>query len=499
MQVPGTKGNREAGDGLGEVGASNITREGGEAAPGDPLEGRGRRETDLLEGKMSGTSSPSNVSTKLQKIAKLAGEAPEMVITTLAHHIDIEFLRVAYGRTRKDGAVGVDGQTAKQYEENLEENLQNLLNRFKAGTYKAPPVRRVYIPKHGGKRSKKRRPIGIPTFEDKVLQRAVTMVLEAIYEQDFLNCSYGFRPERSAHQALHALREALMRMKGGWVIEVDIESYFDMMKRKHLRDFLDRRVRDGVVRRTIDKWLKAGVLEKGTVSYPKSGSPQGGVVSPILSNIYLHEVLDLWFEGTVRPRLHGESVLVRFADDFVIVVNNKRDAERVLSVLHKRFGKYGLTLHPEKTRIVAFQRPPYDPHGQRIRQNREPRYFDFLGFTHYWGRSKLKNWVVKRKTAQDRLTRALRHINVWCRDNRHAKLRWQQAQLNKKIQGHYAYYGVTSNFKALAGFFYYVKRIWRRWLCRRSQKGWINWDRFLLLLERYPLLPPSIVRTATGP
>jgi RNA-directed DNA polymerase len=454
----------------------------------------GAGKTGLLEGKMLGTSSPGNISTRLQEIAELAREAPDMVITTLAHYIDIELLREAYRRTRKDGAAGVDGQTAEQYAENLEVNLQNLLDRFKSGNYKAPPVRRAYVPKKGGKN--KRRPIGIPTLEDKVLQRAVSMMLEAVYEQDFLECSFGFRPRRSAHQALHAVREALMTMRGGWIIEADISSYFDEIDHQVLRSFLDQRVRDGVIRRTIDKWLKAGVLEGGQWSRPESGTPQGGVISPILSNIYLHEVLDVWFERTVKPRLQGPATLVRYCDDYVIAVANEADADRILSVLPKRLGKYGLRLHPDKTRIVGFHRPP---HGLMQRQRPKAcrdggtRSFDFLGFTHYWTRSRKGYWVVKRKTSAEGLSRAIQAISNWCRDHRHAKISWQHTGLVRKIRGHYAYFGITGNSKSLIAYLHWVRRAWQKWLSRRSQKGHITWDRFCLLLERYPLPLPSIV------
>ena len=283
-----------------------------------------------------------NVSTKLQQIAKLAKQAPEMVMTTLSHHIDMNFLREAYRRTRKDGAVGIDGQTAKHYAANLEGNLVDLLTRFKSGRYRAPAVRRVHIDKGNGKT----RPIGIPTFEDKVLQRAVTMVLEAVYEQDFLACSYGFRTGRSAHQALESLWKSIMAMRGGWVIDLDVRSFFDNLDHSHLRSFLDQRVHDGVIRRAIDKWLKAGVLENGNLHRPEAGTPQGGVVSPMLANVYLHHVLDLWFEREVRPQLKGQACLVRYADDAVMAFENEDDARRVMAVLSKRFGRYGLTLHP---------------------------------------------------------------------------------------------------------------------------------------------------------
>jgi RNA-directed DNA polymerase len=269
----------------------------------------------LLEGQMMRTLSQEIISTRQEKLAKLAQIEPKLVLTTLAHHIDAVWLREAYRRTRKDGAVGVDGVTAEQYEADLEANLASLLERFKSGRYRAPAVRRVHIPKPG--KANKTRPIGIPTLEDKVLQRAVLMVLEPVYEQDFLNCSYGFRPGRSAHQALDALWRGLMSMGGGWIIDLDIQSFFDDVDWGHLRSFLDRRVRDGVIRRAIGKWLNAGVMESGEVSHPDRGTPQGGVVSPVLSNLYLHEVLDLWFEHEVKPRLRGRAFEIRFADDGV--------------------------------------------------------------------------------------------------------------------------------------------------------------------------------------
>src|SRR5262245_8794165 len=437
---------------------------------------------------MKGTSCPENVSTKLQRIAELAKKAPKMVLTTLAHHIDVEFLAEAYRRTRKDGATGVDGRSAADWTANLEGNLQSLHDRFKTGTYHAPPVRRAHIPKGDGSRT---RPIGIPTFEDKVLQRAVTMVLEAVYEQEFLACSYGFRPGRSAHQALQRLWEATTEMRGGVVLEADIQGFFDNLVPAHLRSFLDQRVRDGVIRRAIDKWLKAGVLEEGCIIHPDTGTPQGGVISPLLANIYLHEVLDKWFEAEVVPRLQGRAVLIRYADDFVIVFSSENDARRVMDVLAKRFAKYGLTLHPEKTRLVHFDRP----RGGVANSGTRPGTFDLLGFTHYWGRSFRGWWIVKRQTARTRLSRALKRVSEWCRRNRHRPVVEQQQALNRKLRGHYGYYGITTNFPALRRFKEEVQCIWRKWLDRRSQRARMNWERFHLLLRRYPLLPAQVMHS----
>jgi group II intron reverse transcriptase/maturase len=443
---------------------------------------------------MAGTPSPITVSTKLQRIATLAREDPERVLTTLAHHIDVPFLREAYRRTRKDGAVGIDGQTAQDYAQHLEANLVSLLHRFKSGTYYAPPVRRVYIPKDDGKAC---RPIGIPSFEDKVLQRAVAMVLEAVYEQDFRDCSYGFRPNRSPHQALDAFRHQVMEMRGGWVIKIDIKSYFDTISHRDLRAILDQRVRDGVIRRTIDKWLKASVLEQGGVTYSDTGVPQGSGVAPMLSNLFLHDVLDTWFEDVVRPRLEGEAVLCRFADDALILCARERDAQRIMAVLPKRFEKYGLTLHPEKTCVIRFTRPPRGGTPRRRRESPTwPGSVDLLGFTLYWGKSRQGNWGVKRKTASDRLSRALKRINTWCRENRHAQVGWQHQKLAQKLRGHYGYYGVTTNSRCLAQCRYGVIRIWRKWLSRRSQRSSIRWDRFHDFLKRYPLSQVKIVHSA---
>lgn len=433
------------------------------------------------------TSGPTSISTKLERIAKLAKEAPTMAFTTLAHHIDIDWLRESYRRTRKDGARGVDRQSAEEYAEKLEENLQSLLDRAKSGTYRASPVRRVHIPKGNGSEM---RPLGIPTFEDKILQRAVAMVLEAVYEQDFLNCSYGFRPKRSAHQALADLQHQSTVMAGGWILEIDIRKFFDALDHEHLREILRKRVHDGVLLRLIGKWLNAGVLEDGSIiTHPDAGTPQGGVISPLLANIFLHEVLDAWFEREVMPRLSSKARLFRYADDAVFLFSNEADAQRVLEVLPKRFGKYGLTLHPEKTRLIAFRRPDRcslkdDPKG--------PGTFDLLGFTHFWARSRAGKWIVKRKTAKDRLRRALKRIMDWCREHRHDEVRAQQEVLGRKLRGHFGYYGIIGNFKAIARFYTETKAAWRKWLNRRSQRASMPWERMSRLLERYPLPPPRL-------
>jgi RNA-directed DNA polymerase len=435
---------------------------------------------------MAETQGSITVSTKLERIAKLAKERPNVALTTLAHHIDMDWLREAYRRTRKDGALGVDGQGAEQYAEHLEDNLRSLLERAKAGSYRAPPVRRVHIPKGDGTQT---RPIGIPTFEDKVLQRAVTMLLEAVYEQSFHDFSYGFRPGRSPHQALEALRDATMKMHGGWIVEVDIKKFFDTLDHGRLREILHQRVRDGVLLRLIGKWLNAGVLEGDTLEYPDEGTPQGGVISPLLANIYLHEVLDEWFVREVRPRLHGRATLVRYADDFVFIFERKDDATRTLDVLPEQFGKYGLELHPDKTRMVEFNRPSRDVDND---DDDGPGTFDLLGFTHYWAKSRNGNNVVKRKTAKDRFRRALRRIYDWCRTNRHKPVAAQHATLKKKLEGHYRYYGLPTNAPALTSLRQRTVSAWRKWLSRRSQKARLTVAAMNRLLARYPLPDPTI-------
>jgi group II intron reverse transcriptase/maturase len=407
----------------------------------------------------------------------------------------MDLMHKAYELTRKDGATGVDGQSAKDFAVDLDKNLRDLLEGLKSGRYRAPAVRRVHIPKGDGKKT---RPIGIPTFADKVLQRAVAMVLAAVYEQDFLDCSYGFRPGRSAHQALHTLREGLMNMRGGWVLDVDIQGFFDHLAHDKLREILDQRVRDGVLRRMIDKWLKAGIQEAGELSYPEEGTPQGGVISPLLANVYLHEVLDSWYEREVLPRLRGQSFLVRFADDFVIVFSNEGDARRVMDVLPKRFARYGLTIHPDKTRLVRFTKPcPRDSGHGGASEDPGPGSFDLLGFTHFWARSRRGYWVIQRKTMKSRFSRALKAVKQWCRANRHRPLKEQHRTLAAKIRGHNNYYGVRGNSKSLSRFLYHVERIWKCWLGRRSQRGYLSWKRFRAIKQRYPLPPPR-VRPARG-
>jgi RNA-directed DNA polymerase len=452
--------------------------------------GRGRERfgyMDPMERKMAETqdSERPSISTKLQRIAKVAREKPQLTFTSLAHHIDLDWLMEAYKRTRKDGATGVDDQTAADYAEDLEGNLKSLLERMKSGTYKAPPVLRKHIPKGTGKEL---RPLGIPTFEDKVAQRTVAMILEAVFEQDFLDCSHGFRPGRRAHDALRELRKQVMGEGGCWLVEVDLRKFFDTVDHAKLREILRARVNDGVLIRLIGKWLNAGVMEEGRVSYPETGTPQGGVISPLLANIYLHYVLDKWFGSDVKPRLRGHAFMIRYADDFVMGFECEDDARKVMAVLVQRCAKYGLTVHPTKTRLIDYRSP--DDRGQGG-SGGEPTSFSFLGFTHFWGKSRWDKWILQRKTAADRFTRSARALSHWCAAHRHWKVRDQHAALCKKLQGHYQYFGITGNWSALIRFMRAAERLWKGWLGRRSQQV-MTWERFKRILVTYPLPTPRI-------
>lgn len=424
-----------------------------------------------------------SVSTRQQHIAAMARKYAGRPLTTLSHHLDELWLREAYGRVRRDSAPGVDGQTVAGYGGQLAENLRGLLGRVHRGTYRAPPVKRVHIPKSPAET----RPIGLPTVEDKVLARAVVMLLEPVYEQEFLDCSYGFRPGRSPHQALEALRTAVMTMDGGWVLDVDVRKFFDTIPPERLRAIVRRRIGDGVIDRLIGKWLKAGVWENGEVSYPEAGTPQGSVISPLLSNVFLHEVLDCWFEQEVKATLRGRAELIRFADDFVIVCARRDDAEALLGLVTERFAQHGLQVHPEKTRIVDFRHPW---------QSADPQTFDFLGFTHYWAKTLRGGFAVKRQTRAKKLRAALSQVWVWCKTNRHDSMANQHRELSAQVRGHYAYYGIRGNRRRLARFREGVRQAWHYWLRRRSRIRGDPVRLWKLLDEYFPLPLPRIVHGA---
>ena len=429
----------------------------------------------------------TSVSTRQQHIAEMAKRHAGSPLSTLSHHLDLLWMREAYGRVRRDSAPGVDGQTVAGYGENLDANLLSLLERAKSGRYRAPLVKRVHLPRS----ETETRPIGMPTVENKVLERAVAMLLEPVYEREFLDCSYGFRPGRSAHQALDAVRTAVMAMNGGWVLDVDVRKYFDTIPHQKLRDVLSLRIRDGVISRLVGKWLKAGIWEAGQVTYPEAGTPQGGVISPLLSNIYLHEVLDGWFERAIKPRLRGRAELIRFADDFVVVCEKREDAEALLAQVAERFQSYGLTIHPEKTRIVDFRHP--------WNSDQKPQTFDFLGFTHYWGKTLRGGYAVSRQTKGTKFRAALTAIGEWCKKNRHEMIAQQYRMLSAKVRGHYAFYGIRGNYRALACFRQEVMRLWHYWLTRRSREKPGGGRLWRMLHEHFRLPVARIVHAVTQP
>ena len=470
-----------------------VLRTSGNAARADPIEGRGAPQvgTESFLSNTEGALKPESVSTKQERIAKLAREDRGRALNALNHYLDYEWVRYAYECTRKDAAPGVDQQSAGQYAERLEANLSDLIDRMKSGRYWAPPVRRHYIDKpDGGQRA-----LGIPCFEDKVAQRAIVMLLEPIYEQDFSAGSFGFRPGRNAHQGLQVVRQAIVQ-HGRWVLDVDIRKYFASIEHRHLRAFLARRVIDGVVRRLIDKWLKAGVLEAGELHYPETGTPEGGVISPLLANVYLHYVLDEWFAAEVQPRLRGPSTLVRYCDDFVLLFAHREDAERVLALLGKRLGRFGLQLHPDKTRMVDMRFGV--PVGHDRDGNCLPTSFNFLGFTHVWGRSRKARATVRQYTAKDRAARTRRAIDAQCRRMRHWLIRDQHQRLVRMLKGHIAYFAITGNGARVSAVVHAAQCSWRKWLERRSGQRRLSWERFRLILSCFPLPSARIVHRYAG-
>ena len=436
---------------------------------------------------MGDTTKSPTVSTKLQWVAEQSARYPEKVITSLAHLMDVDLLFAAYCKTRKDGAVGVDGVTAREYAGNLGENLVKLHARLRSSKYRAPAVKRAWLEKDDGSQ----RPLGIPAFEDKIVQRAVTMLLGAVYEQEFYDFSYGFRPGRSPHQALKELREKCHRYNINWIVDADVSGFFDNLDHGLLREIIKRRVNDGGLLRLIGKWLNAGVLDGEELYHPVQGTPQGGVVSPILANIFLHHVLDAWFVKEIRPRLKGRCFVIRFADDFVIGCELGEDARRLMAVLPKRFSRFKLTIHAKKSRLVEFRTPDV-----RTGMRSESSTFDFLGFTHYWAKSRRGNWVIKRKTAMKRLRRAMKLLWRWCQYNRHMAITMQYHTLCSKLRGHYQYYGIRCNMRMLERVYHLVRRAWRRWLGRRHRSGSISLERFKTTIEKtFPLPYPKIVHS----
>ena len=440
---------------------------------------------------MVDASTSRNMSPQLLKVVDRAKREPEGRFHSLAHLIDVPALECAYHRMRKDAAVGVDGMNKAAYGEGLQERLQDLHARLVGKRYRHQPIRRVHIPKAQGKT----RPIGISAFEDKLVQDAVREVLEAVYEQDFLDCSYGFRPGRSAHDAVRRLDHIVHRGEVNWILEADVVSFFDSLDRTELQKMLQIRVADGSLLRLIGKCLHVGILDGAQYSEPDAGAVQGSVLSPMLGNIYLHYVLDQWFETVVKPRLRGRASLIRYADDFVIGFELQDDARAVMEVLPKRMAKYGLSLHPDKTRLLPFRRPPkQQQHGLGEAS------FDFLGFTFHWARARTGRWCMMCKTRSASLRRSVKTLYDWCRSHRHLPVQVQHEALARRVRGHFNYFGVSGNFRSLLNFADAARRAWHKWLCRRSQRNRLNWQRYTELLQRrWPLPRPRIAVRIWGP
>ena len=424
---------------------------------------------------------------ELNRIAELARQDAGRKFYSIAQFLTKEALWEAFDNLRKNAAAGVDGVTCADYEANIVENLCTLHEKLKSKAYRAQPLRRIYIDKEDGRK----RPISIPSLEDKIVQRATVELLNAIFEQDFLDCSHGFRPGRRAHDALDEVGRVISMGPTQYVLELDISSYFDSIVRKQLMEMVEQRISDATILGLIGKWINIGVMDDGRLLTSETGTGQGQIISPLLANLYLHHVLDVWFEEEVKPRLRGTAFEIRYADDGLLCFQCKEDAERVLEVLPKRFAKYGLTLHPEKTRLVKFGRRAY---YQAKRTKTKAATFDFLGFTHRCATSRAGTFVVHVSTMKKRLRRGLVAIAAWCREHLHAPLDYQQQMLNAKLRGHYQYYGRRTNYRSLTKFVHAVRRIWRRWLARRTRGRCLSWQRFNRILARYPLLRPRIMR-----
>jgi len=453
----------------------------------EEMEGRGLAKGNPRQQNAPRTPSRPGALSALERVRQAARRDRKLRFTALLHHIyDLDMLRTAYLGLKREAAPGVDGETWRHYGEALEENLQDLADRLKRGAYRAKPVRRVYIPKADGRQ----RPLGVTALEDKLVQRATVEVLNAIYETDFLGFSYGFRPGRSQHQALDALYAGLLTKKVNWVLDVDIRGFFDAIDHGWLVQFVEHRIADRRVVRLIQKWLSAGVLEEGKRIRAKEGTPQGGSASPLLANLYLHYVFDLWVRAWRRKQARGDVIVVRFADDIVLGFQNESEAGRFRQELAERLGKFGLELHPEKTRLLEFG--PTAAASRKRRGQGKPETFDFLGFTHICAKKRSNGrFTVLRQTIRKRLQAKLSEVKAELRRRMHDPIPEVGKWLGSVVGGHTRYYGVPMNSPAISQFRFQVGWLWHRALSRRSQNGRIRWDRMRRLIGRY--LPPARV------
>lgn len=428
---------------------------------------------------------------ELSRLTELAKEDSERKFFSIAHYLTPKTLYEAFESLRKDASAGVDGVTYREYEQQAVVSIQQLHERLKAGTYRAQPLRRIYIEKEDGRK----RPISIPSLEDKILQRATVTLLNAIYEQDFLDSSYGFRPGRGAQDALDEVGRVICRKPTAYVLEFDIVSYFDSIVREQLMEMIEKRISDASILRLLRKWISVGAIDDGRLLVSQTGTGQGQIISPLLANVYLHFVLDQWFEDVVKPRLKGQAFAIRYADDGLLCIQRREDAEKVLAVLPKRFAKFGLTLHPEKTRLVHFGRAALE---KAERTGTKADTFDFLGFTHVCARSLRGKFTLHVRTMKKRLRRSLKAVAEWCRRHRHDDVAEQHRALNAKLRGHYQYYGRPTNYRSVWKFYRLVRRLWQKWLNRRTRGRPLPWPRYAQFLQRYPLAVPRITRSWAG-
>lgn len=444
-----------------------------------------------IQGNGNGTPMPESLFTKLHRISTMAREHPKLKFRTLAHLINEEMLLMSYRELRKDAAAGVDGVTAQEYEQRLQENLKALHQNLRERRYRAQPLRRVYIDKEDGRK----RALSIPALEDKIVQKATVEILNRIYELEFLPSSFGYRPGLSAHDAVRTLQKHIIFEKVNFVLEADIQDYFGSIVHQKVVEMIQQRVVNKDVLRLIGKWLHVGVIEDGRLLTSDDGTYQGSVISPLLANIYLHHVLDVWVEHTIKPRLRGFIAQVRYADDFVLCFQHRSDAEEVRQMLTERFAEFGLRLHPDKTRLLHFGR--FEREDSR-KENRKPNTFDFLGFTFFCTEDRKGRFTVKSKTRAKRLGRGLLAVSQWCRQNRHQPVREQAHHLAAVLRGHYNYYGLRANYPCLKQFYRGTLCLWKKWLSRRSQRGGITWRKFDRILKTFPLPQPFITQP-TGP
>ena len=448
------------------------------------MEGRGLAKGNPSQQNAPRTLSRDGVLSALARVREAAERDKQVRFTALLHHVyNVEHLRAAYYALKRDAAPGIDGETWGHYGEALEANLADLAGRLKRGAYRAKPVKRAYIPKADGRQ----RPLGIPTLEDKLVQRTTVEVLNAIYETDFLGFSSGFRPGRSPHHALDALYAGLLTRKVNWVLDADIRGFFEAINHAWLVKFIEHRIADRRVVRLIQKWLNAGVLEDGTRTRSEEGTPQGGSISPLLANVYLHYVFDLWAQRWRKTQAHGDVIVVRYADDFIVGFQYREEAERFLTELRERLAKFSLELHPEKTRLLEFG--PHAAEHRRHAGEGKPETFDFLGFTHICGKKRNGRFTVVRQTIRKRLQAKLSEVKAELRQRRHDPIPAVGTWLRQVVGGHIRYYGVPMNGPALAVFRFRVGWLWHRALARRSQTGHVAWERMHRLIERW--LPPA--------